>query len=252
MKARHPFYRAGLLSGLAACAFFLPAAGLRVLAGEENASLEYRSPLLVLPIFLNVPREILHLIQSGDQATVILRIDTEGTVVDWIGLDVPHRGLLGALDKALRGAEFLPAVVDGEAVPVDAMARVPVGEAARFTVLSVTLSEHIESRIAALDPGFHQLSLSMPGQLDSPLQLVSRGESLPVMDEETGETLSGTVLVEFYIDPDGHPRLIRTADGSSAPLRNAAALIVGEFRFDPPKRDGRPTVVKARIPVVFD
>jgi TonB family protein len=252
MKAIQPVRKAGLLPGVAACAFLFLATWPVALSAPEDSDPEFRGPVLERPLFLNIPRDILHLIQAADVATVVMRIDTDGAVVDWIGLDVPHRGLVGALDRALRSAEFLPALVDGEAVPVDAVARVPVGEAARFTVLSVSISEHIESRIAALDPTMNQLSLSLPGQLDRPLQFLSRGEPFSVVDEESGETLSGTVLVEFYIDQDGRPRLIRTADGAPLALRNAAAAMVEEFRFVPPRRNGRPTVVKARIPVVFN
>lgn len=212
---------------------------------------EQRGPELVRPLSINMPVDIWHLVQPDAVATVLLRIDTDGRVIDWVSLDIPHWRLVGALDRSLMQAEFLPAIQEGQPVIVDTAARIPVGEVGAYTPLSLTIAEHIEMRISALDRSLYQLRLSLPGEIDEPLQLLSKGESWLVLDEN-GKTLAGEVMVEFYIDQEGRPRMVRVLGNGHPALQEAAILMVQEFRFRPPSRKGRPTVVKARIPVVFD
>ncbi len=216
-------------------------------AGTDN---EVTYPALLQPLALLVPHECRHLIPREATALAVLRIDTEGRVADWIGLDVPHPALFPALDRALAQARFRPALWAGEPVADDLPARIPVGEAVAFGVLNVTLSEHIESRMVEVAPDLHRVTLSPASQLDQPLRLRSEGTPLRVIDDD-GTALAGAVTVDFYVDPDGRPRLIRTAEGPHPALREAAVLTVAGFRFEPPRRNGRPTVVKARITLEF-
>ena len=209
-----------------------------------------RAPVLERPLALNIPYELWHILQPDSTASAILRIDMTGKVVDWICLEVPHPGLLKALGRAFADAGFLPGLADGDPVVTDILVEIPVGEASRYGILTITAKEYLEGRIAAINPELYQMSLSLPGELDRPLRVVSTGEPIAVADEG-GRILTGEVLFDFYIDQEGLPRLIRTAEGPHPALREAAILMVQAFRFEPPRRKGRETVVKARMPVVF-
>ena len=249
MKAFQTFLRWTLSFLMAAVAFISITGGQAAAQGSPIASAN-QDPVPVRPLLLFIPHDIRHLVHQDDTASVILRIGMDGRVLDWVPLDLPHRRLLGALDRAFAEAVFLPAIQDGEVVPVDVVVKVPVGEAVRNTVLSVSQTELLESRMSEINPNMHRFHLSYPGQLDEPLELIGQGNP-PVPVDEAGIPVPGEVMVEFYIDPEGIPRLVRPMDTASAQLWDAAFLTVEGLRFAPPSRKGRPTVVKARIPVVF-
>jgi len=216
-------------------------------AAGQDAGPDY--PVLLKPLGLTVPHECRHLIPRDATALVALRVDEEGRVVDWVGLDLPHPALFKAIGRALAHARFSPALWDGEPVPVDCHAYIRVGEAA-LGVLSVNMAEHIESRMVEVAPDLNRVVLSQARQLDQPLRLLSEGTPVRVIDDD-GVPLSGSVAVEFYVDQEGRPRMIRTAEGPHPALREATIMTVEGFRFEPPRSHGRPTVVKARITLEF-
>jgi TonB family protein len=82
------------------------------------------------------------------------------------------------------------------------------------------------------------------------LRLVSHGDSYNVLDEQ-GRALSGTVAVEFYIDPNGYPRMMRPVGDADPVLSQAAVMTVSNMRFTPPRHNGRPAVTQARMPVIL-
>ncbi len=86
--------------------------------------------------------------------------------------------------------------------------------------------------------------------MDEPLEVIAEGTRYVAVDE-SGNALEGTVTVEFYVDPEGVPRMIRVAGDPDPVVGEAAVLTVSELRFAPPRRNHNPTVVRARMPVVL-
>jgi len=80
--------------------------------------------------------------------------------------------------------------------------------------------------------------------------VIEQGPGVVLVDGD-GNVVRGTVTVEFYVDQDGYPRLIRPVGDPDPSLGEAAVLNVEEFRFTPPRRNGRRTVVRARMPVIL-
>jgi TonB family protein len=222
--------------------------GLAAPVGE--VVIEDRSPMLVRPLSINIPYDLWHILQPDATATVILRIDIDGKVLEWVSLDLPHPKLIAPIDRALARAEFLPGLVGDEPAVSDILAHIPVGKIGCYGILTITPKEYLEARIAAINPHEYRMNLSLPGEIDRPLRMVSKGNPIGVVDEG-GNVLEGEVIVEFHIDQDGRPRIIRPDEGPHPSLREAAILMVREIRFEPPLRKGRPTVVKVRMPVVF-
>jgi hypothetical protein len=181
---------------------------------------------------------------------VRLRIGPSGEVEDWIPLDLPHYELIPSLDQAFAGARFTPAMEDGEPVTVDVSATIPLSETGSYRVLTETISEHIESRLAHIIPHRNRLVVSPPWQLDEPVEIVSRGTVYQALDE-FGKPMGGTVNVRFYIDPEGVPHLIRVEDEPPPVLAQAAMETVAGLRFSKPRRHYQPTVVQVRMPVIL-
>jgi TonB family protein len=210
----------------------------------------YRPPVLTNPLFLNIPQHLWHLSDSWEVGYMRLRIGPDGTVLDWIPIDLPHYDLVGPLDSALKRAVFTKPLVNGTPVSVDIPASIPLYDVIGNDVISVNMSEHIEGRMAKFPPGLYQLVVSSHAELDKPLQLVSAGDSYNMVDEQ-GITLSGTVVVDFYIDTKGFPRMMVAGKSANRYLAQAAVMTIANMQFSPPTRKNRPTIVKARMPVVL-
>jgi len=228
------------------CLFVAALVGNPASAGPET----FTYPHLDDPLNIRVPQEIRHLSHSWGTGFLRVRIDQEGAVEDWIPIEIPHFRLFDAVDRALREARFIPARESGEPVRTEVTLRIPFGDIGVYGVLTETVTEHIESRQATMNPRRDQLTLSTPGQLDEPVRLLETGPTYQVQDD-SGKYLHGTVDVTFYIDHEGYPHLIRPSEESHDALREAAVLSVSGFRFTPPERNGRPTIVKARMPIVI-
>ena len=207
-------------------------------------------PELLWPLSINIPYHIVHLIQPDDIATVILRIDVDGKMIDWVSLNLPHYDLVGALDEALSYAEFSPAMENGEALAMDIVVTIPVGEVGYYGVFSMTPMTYIETRLSTINGRLNELSMCMPHELDEPLELVETGTPVAYKDI-SGKRVTGSVEVEFYVDQNGRPRIIRTEQGADTFLREAAYLTVQQFRFAPPAFNGNQTIVRGRMDLQF-
>lgn len=222
-------------------------AGMR----EGNDPGDYQPPQLVRPVSLRIPVELRHLSHAWENAMLKIRIGPEGEVADWIPLYLPHRKLLPAVGRALEGAEFTPPLVEGEPAMVDVSATLPLWNVGQFEVLSVSVAEHLESRMASLTLPANHLVLGKPGELDAPLAIIERGKVYSAVDEG-GNELSWRVTLEFYVDPQGKVRMPRPLEEVDPLIAEVAMRTVRGFRFSPPEENGRPTVVKAQMELVAD
>ncbi|MEX0331186.1 MAG: energy transducer TonB [Puniceicoccaceae bacterium] len=211
---------------------------------------EIIDPVLLWPLHINIPYTIVHLVDADATATVILRIDESGSVIDWVALDLPHYDLIRPLDRAFQSARFQPAMMDGEAVLIDIVVDVPVGEVGYYGIINLDPATYLEIKLNRMSGGLYGLRVAPGHALDEPLKLISEGKPVVFIDE-AGNRVSGEQEVEFYIDQDGIPRVVRSDQEDDPFLRDAAHQTVEQFRFAPPRCNGRPTVVKARIKVQF-
>lgn len=86
--------------------------------------------------------------------------------------------------------------------------------------------------------------------LDAKIKPLARTEPVfPQLAEVKAE--SGQALIEFYIDQAGHAQLPRIVSSSEPAFGYAAAQAIAQWKFEPPRKDGKPVVVKVRVPVVF-
>ena len=70
------------------------------------------------------------------------------------------------------------------------------------------------------------------------------------MDVKEG-VKGGETLIEILVDEEGRARLPRILSASDEAFGYAAVQGVAAWRFDPPKRGGRPVVVRVQIPFSF-
>lgn len=86
--------------------------------------------------------------------------------------------------------------------------------------------------------------------LDTPLQVVSHNK--PVFPRQLQEThKEGSATVEFYVGKDGGVLLPRAISATAPAFGYSACQSVASWRFTAPVRNGKPVVVRVRIPVNY-
>jgi len=111
-------------------------------------------------------------------------------------------------------------------------------------------SDSAKRIVAALreDPTGKQFSRVK--MLDEALVPIARAAPFfPLSLREKAST--GSAVIEFYIDEDGRAVLPRIVSASDEAFGYAACQSINGWRFKPPLRGGKPTVVKVRTPVDF-
>lgn len=63
--------------------------------------------------------------------------------------------------------------------------------------------------------------------------------------------MNGEALIETFIDEFGYTQLPRIISASDPAFGYAACQAIAGWQFEPPLKDGKPVVVKVRIPVEF-
>ena len=86
--------------------------------------------------------------------------------------------------------------------------------------------------------------------LDRPLEVVS--QVAPVFPLQlVNQVESGTAMIEFFVDEKGFAEVPRVVSASDPAFGYAACQCISVWKFKPPLKGGKPTVVKVRVPVMF-
>jgi TonB family protein len=87
-------------------------------------------------------------------------------------------------------------------------------------------------------------------ELDALLRATQRSE--PVFPKRlTAEVTAGEAVVEFFVDESGQAQLPRIVSASEPAFGPAACQAVAGWRYDPPRRNGKPTVVRMQVALSF-
>ncbi len=93
-------------------------------------------------------------------------------------------------------------------------------------------------------------AITKPKDLDRPLKPLScRPPVYPTALEKDGQP--GDAVIDFFVDQKGDAQLPRIVSSTAPEFGYAAVQAVATWRFEVPKKGGKPTVVRARIPVAF-
>ena len=165
-------------------------------------------------------------------------------------MDAPHFELVESARKTLLEASFKPGLKDGVPslldIEIDVQFYVP---GADRTAHQSTL-DHLESMQYQMDPEAVRYFLCKADTLDAPLTVVERGPQY-VPHDAAGRRLGGSAVIECIIDDRGIPHLFRIARSDGAEIAESALLSIQSMRFSSPRQDGRPVVVKVRIPMNY-
>jgi TonB family protein len=176
-------------------------------------------------------------------AVVALSVNAEGKMGDCLVLSYSHERLARTAVDALKRWRFVPARLDGEAVPVQTELRFD------FSVEGAVVTSNITERF--LDDLFDGRSSrrevyrpSRRSELDRVPAKIA-GDAPQYATEAESDGVRGSVEVRFYIDERGEVRMPSVAAGQHPYLTERAVAAVKSWKFEPPTSRGRPVLVVA-------
>jgi len=225
----------GILAGGMALAVFCP----RAFAADpdnQNSLQQLRLEKFVLPDF---PPFVRQLGISRGVVTVAIGRTAEGQVDDILVLDSTDARLTEAARNAVAEWRFArPSNVPLQGRPIIPIVRF------LFNTLGVSMVSPPTGRTSAINrevPGNAPVILPAlieidggPKPLHQPMPQIKGGAAnLP---------RGGSATVKFFVDETGRVRVPIVLDCTSPDLGQAAALAVAQWRYEPPRIGGKPTI----------
>ena len=180
-------------------------------------------------------------IYEGD-ASVVLLVDAEGRLADWLLIGFSHPYFGREATEVLPKWRFEPARRDG--VPCDSRTELTFNFEAAGVVLSMSPLEHAERFQHRSADEHRQRLLARPSELDAPVAPIRRVAPL-WSTEWSADLAEANVTLDFYIDGEGRPRMAGVLRSDDDALNGAAIEALSHWRFEPPRRNGLPVIVRA-------
>lgn len=187
---------------------------------------------------------------GAGEVRMLLEIDEEGRLVDRLVVAHSHEVFASALGRKLGEWRFVAGRRDGHPVrtilTIDFAFRV-----GREGMVFVDRKGPASNLARAGQPAGSRFVFEVcpAGELDRPLRPLERtAPAYPKALKEGG--VGGKVLVEFHVDQSGQARFPHIVAPVHPVLDAAAIDAVKRWRFEPPRRKGRPALV--RVTQAFD
>ena len=220
---------------------FLPSAWL--IAENPPDSTEPR--LLTEDAFVFPQRALFSDSVAAGYAVVRGIVETDGTMSDMICLQASHHAFAEAAIRGLAKSAFEPATENG--VPSRVITTLTIAFSSTDNFFIHNLVDDVNQKMMLdLDTryGFEQAKLS---ELDEPIRPATDVQPIVITDEQN-QVVTGEALLEFYVDRDGTPRLIKVIKSTDERVSGAAVETLSRTTFVPPRKDGKPAPVLVRMP----
>ncbi|MBK9989479.1 MAG: TonB family protein [Verrucomicrobia bacterium] len=172
---------------------------------------------------------------------VVVNIDEQGKLTDWLLIESAHPRLTSAAVEALTKWTYRPAVIGGESFGV--RTELIFNFDIQGQVVSMSCLDTIEVMLQGMVNPHKSKLVYRGGELDSVPKTIVTVSPRPVA-QVAGSTQKG-VLVDFYIDETGRPRMV-TVDSGGNPEMGASALeAIQQWTFTVPTYKGKPVAVRA-------
>lgn len=193
-----------------------------------------------VPVF---PFELVQLGVREGKALIGFSVDANGQIDECFPIAYTHKEFADVSVAAVRRWKFEPARIGGE--PVGASSQVTVNfETQGPTVVSLTGGEALALWMNSLHrdaPGYFPRTLRELDRIPTPVATPAPAYS----HEFVTRGHVGTVTVDFYIDEAGAVRLPSTESTEDPQLAALAITALRQWKFEPPRCQGRPVLVKA-------
>ena len=186
---------------------------------------------------------------SNGEACVLINVDADGKLADWLVLSYTHKVFADETVRALQEWRYEPARLKGERIGV----RVPV----TFTfetkgkIVSAIPTDYFEYFVRSWRGEYVIFQVCRPQELDQPLQVLKTVKPRYAADGKRTGGANGRVLLDFYVDETGRPRMPVVMNATDNLLAAAAVNALEQWRFAVPTRGSTPVAVHAQQEFVF-
>lgn len=221
------------------------------LSGLEGADTPADRPLQVIQtVEFNFGRPSLDLaVPASGEVRVLALIDQTGELRDLLVLGSSHPSFIAPVATGLKEWDFVPATKNGEATGARAILRIFVEPHRGAAVVSVmeAVADKLRGR---REVGFESYVISA-NELDSPLRTIQQVSPVVPLEWASQERDLARVVVDFYIDQTGRPRM-PLIERSPDPLLAVAVLdALAHWQFETPFHARQPVIVRVRQEFTF-
>lgn len=218
-------------------------------AGATGAGLWDDRPVRVMQtVDMHFPPSLLFEGITQGSVRVVLEIDADGKLTDFLVTGFTRPELAAELQRALPTFEFQPAHQRG--VPIGTRSESNFMFEARGTVLSLSPISAAGAQFNVL-PASMTMLLARSTDLDHPMKALHR-----VNPMHPGRILgpnhsAGKAQLDFYIDGEGRPRMPVALRATHEAFAAAAVDALLQWRFERPTHQGRAVIVRVVMEFVF-
>lgn len=231
-----PFSLRALLALFAAATLSLPA--LTAATDNDESARQLRLEKFVLPEY---PTMLQH--EGVTAGTVVLAVthDAVGKPTDIFIVEASRPEFADAVREAVRDWRFAPPAAS-TAVPTVPLVRFYFSSKG-FVLMSMPSAANTAATAGLQRNG--PVELPDFAELDAKPNAVQ--QPMPRFPAAlAGRVTKGTANVRFFVDAEGRARVPVVTDASSPEFAAAAAAAVAQWRFDPPRLNGKPVVAVER------
>ena len=187
---------------------------------------------------------------SSGEARVVINVDDAGTLADLMVTGYTDKAFADEAVRVLKQWRYAAATMDGK--PVGVRMELKFDFSATGRVVSLSVNETIDALMAGRAKRTMVSKVCRGEELDQPLMAVQAlAPPKPAVAADPAGTRK-SVLIDFYVDETGQPRMPVVLDFPPAAYAQSAVNALSQWRFAAPTRAGRPVVVRARQEFVFD
>jgi len=187
-------------------------------------------------------------ILSGE-ARVIINVDMEGRLADVLVSGYTNKAFADEAVNLLKQWRYEAATEDGRPVAMRTEVRFIFSSQGRVVSLNA---------IDASNRYFDQVGMRsmvsnvcQTDELDRPLATVQAVARLQATKGSLPAGAASAVIIDFYVDENGQPRMPVVVNSPPTALAQAAVDALNQFRFNTPTRGGKPVTVRAQQKFVF-
>jgi TonB family protein len=185
---------------------------------------------------------------SEGEARIVINVDADGKLVDWLVTGYTHKAFADEAVYVLKQWRFAAPIENGQRTGIRTELRFAFAATGRVVSLTAIETPDLLLKQMGVEPHY-TLNVCRLQDLDRPLAPINPASPLyPAQPKVTGRQ---SVVVDFYVDEKGQPRMPVVVNSSHDKFAPPVVDALNRWRFTAPTRAGRPVAVRVRQEFVF-
>jgi protein TonB len=186
---------------------------------------------------------------TSGEARVVVNIDADGKLVDWLVTGYTDKAFADEAVSVLKEWRYVAPTEGGQPIGVRTELRFEFEATGRVVSLTAIETPEVLLKQMGIEPHLVTRVCNLQ-ELDRPIAPVN--PVTPVYPRAPGAATSArSVLVDFYVDETGQPRMPVVVSSAHEVLAQAAVGALNRWRFNAPTRAGKPVSVRVRQEFIF-